>query len=82
MTVESAATFLASTILIGSGVVLGVIVLVVVNNIFAKYWKPVKIWMPHYFDTSHRFATPEEIAKIAPHLEDEKQNVITKGETK
>jgi hypothetical protein len=76
MTVESASTFLASTILVGSGIILGVIVLVIINNIFAKYWKPVKIWMPYYFDAPQRFVTPEEAAKITPTLE--KENVITK----
>lgn len=72
MTVDSASTFLASTILVGSGIVLGVIVLVIINNIFAKYWKPVKIWMPHYFGESPRFATAEEIAKIAPTIDAKK----------
>lgn len=69
MTVESAATFLASTILVGAGAVLVCIVLVVINNIFSKFWKPVKLWIPSYLHEHPRFATPEEMEKIAPHLD-------------
>ena len=69
MTVDSASTFLASTILIGSGVILLCIVLVIINNIFSKFWKPVTIWLPNYMHEPHRFATHDEIEKIAPHLD-------------
>ena len=69
MTVESASTFLVATILSGLGFVIICIVLVVVNNIFAKYWKPVNlaVWLPKSFSAEPpRFATPEELEKIAP----------------
>jgi hypothetical protein len=69
MTVESASTFLASTILVGSGVVLLCIILVIINNIFSKFWKPVRIWLPNYMTEPNRFATHEEIEKIAPHFD-------------
>jgi hypothetical protein len=69
MTVESASTFLASTILVGSGVILLCIILVIINNIFSKFWKPVRIWLPNYMTEPHRFATHEEIEKIAPHFD-------------
>lgn len=69
MTVESASTFLAATILSGMGFVIICVVLVVVNNIFAKYWKPVNlaVWLPKSFSAEPtRFATPEELEKITP----------------
>jgi hypothetical protein len=69
MTVESATTFLAATILSGLGFVIICVVLVVVNNIFAKYWKPVNlvVWLPKAFSAEPtRFATQEELEKIAP----------------
>lgn len=71
MTVDQASNFLASTILTGLGVLLVVIVVVIINNILNKYWKPVKIWLPGYIAEPQRFATPEEIQRIAPHLEEE-----------
>ncbi len=77
MTVESASTFLVATILSGLGFVIICIVLVVVNNIFAKYWKPVNlaVWLPKSFSVEPaRFATPEELEKIAPTF-DEKVKV-------
>jgi hypothetical protein len=41
-----------------------------INNILSKHWKPVKIWLPHYFGEPQRFATEEEVARIAPTLEE------------
>jgi len=77
MTVESATTFLAATILSGLGFVIICVVLVVVNNIFSKYWKPVNLalWLPKSFSAEPpRFATQEELERIAPTL-DEKVKV-------
>jgi predicted small integral membrane protein len=42
MDIDSAATFLASSILLGLGFIVVGIVLLVINNIFHKYWKPVQ----------------------------------------
>ena len=44
-----------------------------INNILSKYWKPVKIWMPHYFMETQRFATAEEVANIDPIMNNEKK---------
>jgi len=49
MTIEQSAVFLASTILTGLGIVLVGIVVIVLNNLFSKYWKPVKFWLPEAF---------------------------------
>jgi len=44
MDMDTAATFLAGSILIMMGFVVVVIGIVIINNIFSRYWKPVK-WM-------------------------------------
>jgi hypothetical protein len=44
MDMDQAAVFLAGSILTMLGFVIVVIGIVVINNIFHKYWKPVK-WM-------------------------------------
>ena len=72
MTVDSASTFLAATILSGVGFVIICVVLVVVNNIFAKYWKPVNlaVWLPKSFSMEPtRFATQDELERITPTLD-------------
>ena len=69
MTVDSASTFLVATILSGLGFVIICVALVVINNIFAKYWKPVNlaVWLPKAFSVEPtRFVTPEELEKITP----------------
>ena len=42
MTVDSAATFFVGMILIGLGVIVIAMVILLLNNLFSKYWKPVK----------------------------------------
>ena len=80
MDVDSAATFLAGSILFGTGFVFIGIVIVTLNNIFHKYWKPVQ-WsiFPRWVDQPpSRFMTQEEAEKIAPTLDTnpkEKNNV-------
>jgi len=48
MTVDSAATFFVSSILIGFGVIIIAIILLTLNNLFSMFWKPVKwnVYMP------------------------------------
>lgn len=41
MEINSAASFLVETILIGLGFCVVTIVVIFINNMFAKYWKPV-----------------------------------------
>jgi hypothetical protein len=43
MTVESASTFLVSSLLLMIGFIIIVIAIVIINNILHKYWKPLKI---------------------------------------
>ena len=63
MDVENAANILAGSILTGLAFIVFVIVIVIINNIFSKFWKPVK-WVK-YEDRfpSARFVTEEELAK-------------------
>jgi len=74
MEIDSSAEFLVGSVLMGLGFCVLAIALVFINNVFAKYWKPVKIWVPKYMDNTvpPRFATDEEMRNIAPHLDDEK----------
>ena len=76
MDVEVAATMLAGSILTGLAFVTFVITVVIINNIIAKYWKPVRIFTAdsfHPFNQTPRYATEEELARIAPHLDDKKE---------
>ena len=80
MELESAAEFLVGSILIGLGAITLTIAAVTINNILAKYWKPVKLWTPKWMDFPNangtRFMTPEEEAeynkRVAPTLDDTK----------
>ena len=48
MTVDSAATFFVASILTGFGVITITGVLLLVNNLFSRFWKPIKwnVYMP------------------------------------
>jgi hypothetical protein len=72
MTIESASNFLVGSIMYTIALVVIIAGATFINNIISKYWKPVKIWLPHYFTEPQRFATQEEVAKIAPTLDEKK----------
>lgn len=66
MTIEQASTFLVGSILTMLGFIIVVGGVVIINNIFHKYWKPVRFltedsWT--VFGTQPRFASPEELEK-------------------
>jgi hypothetical protein len=65
MDVDTAATVLAGSILTGLAFVVFVIAAVVINNIIAKYWKPVRLFTADswHFNPPARFAEPQEIEK-------------------
>ena len=75
MDMDQAAVFLSGSILTAIGFVVVIIAVVFVNNILHKYWKPVRIFTADSFNVNppQRFATPEEIERIAPHLDDKKE---------
>ena len=63
MDMDVAAVFLSSSILIGLGIIAIAIGVLVINNLFAKYWKPVQ-WsiIPEALRMPPtRFADPHEI---------------------
>jgi hypothetical protein len=43
MTIEQAAVFLSASILLSIGAIVLIAMIVIVNNIFHKYWKPITI---------------------------------------
>ena len=67
MNIEQSAMFLASSILVGLGTIVLIIMVLVINNLFAKFWKPVDM-SKHIFPNSHalekglnsRFANAKE----------------------
>jgi len=70
MDVDNAAEILAGSILTGLALVIIVITIVVINNIFSKYWKPIK-WVK-YDNMPPRFASQEELDRIAPSIGEHK----------
>jgi hypothetical protein len=71
MDMDQAAVFLAGSILTALGFVVLVAGIVAINNIISKYWKPVKIFSADSWNLNPpvRYATEEELAKIAPTIE-------------
>ena len=68
---DQAAVFLAGSILTALGFIVVVAAIVAVNNIISKYWKPVRIFSADSWNLNPpvRYATEDELAKIAPKLE-------------
>ena len=76
MDMDQAAVWLAGSILFALGLIAIVAGIVVVNNIISKYWKPVRIFTHDSWSAINppvRYATEAELAKVAPHLADEKR---------
>ena len=63
MDVESAATFVVGSILICSGLIVTCLTIVLLNNIFAKFWKPIKFTILDPFKIPHntRFIDESEL---------------------
>lgn len=74
MDMDQAAVFLAGSILTALGLIALVAGIVAVNNIIAKFWKPVRIFTADSWNINppERFASQDELARVAPHL-DQKQ---------
>lgn len=47
MEINSAAMFLASSLLIGCGTLFIAVCIVILNNLFYKFWKPIKLVAYH-----------------------------------
>jgi hypothetical protein len=66
MNIEQASNFLISSILFSLAIVVLVIAITVINNIFYKYWKPIKLtyYMPGFGDNHYYNSNAE--SKIEP----------------
>ena len=62
MTMDQAAVFLASSILVGLAAILIFAVILIINNLLHKYWKPFNLY--RIVDPNVRFAEPQELEKI------------------
>lgn len=69
MSMDQAATFLASSILIMLAAIIIIAGILIVNNLLNKYWKPINIFTP---DSWKGFNPPHYI------IESEKANKDTK----
>lgn len=66
MDVDTAATFLASSILMSIGFgAIGVVVLAL-NNLFSKFWRPTgfTLWPAHWNHTEYKFVDPDDVGKV------------------
>jgi cytochrome b561 len=74
MDMDNAAAFLAGSILYAIGLIVILIAVVVANNIIHKFWKSFGwTFTPHWFNDTPRFASHEELNRVAPHLDDKDQ---------
>jgi hypothetical protein len=69
---ESAAVFMSASILMTIGVVVIMIGVIIVNNLFDKYWKPVKMFKYEYRPVYYRQDEPvSDVDKtVEPKMED------------
>jgi hypothetical protein len=72
---DQAAVFLAGSILTALGFIVVVISIVIINNIIAKFWKPVKLFTADSWNINppERFASQEELNRVAPNIEQHKK---------
>ena len=59
MTIDQASTFLVGSMLTVLGFIIIFVGVIVVNNLLAKYWKPVKLWKFESYPPSVVFQQPE-----------------------
>ncbi len=67
MNMDSAAIFLASSILLALGFVALIIAVVFINNVLHKYWKPVNLFTPDSwkaFNPPPQFMNKEDVDKM------------------
>lgn len=70
MDLDNASAFMLGTIGYGVGILVLVAVVVAINNLVANYWKPIRIFTADSWSINPpaRFAHDDEVAKIAPTL--------------
>jgi hypothetical protein len=69
---ESAAVFMSASILMTIGIVVIVMGIIIVNNLFDRYWKPVKMFKYEYKPVYYRQDEPvAEVDKtVEPRMEE------------
>lgn len=72
MDLDNAAAFMLGTVGYGSGVIILVAVVVTINNIISKYWKPIRIFTADswHINPPVSFVNEDEAARVAPTLDD------------
>jgi hypothetical protein len=81
MDMDQAAVFLGGSILTMLGFVVVVAGIVAINNIFSRYWKPVRLFTPDSwkgFQPPSVFVNQEELNRIAPEFEKNQTNKASK----
>jgi len=74
MDIDSAAVWLAGSILVMLGFIIVTIGIVAINNILHTYWKPVKLFTPDSwkgFQPPQQFIHEREFERVAPTFEKE-----------
>lgn len=73
MSMESAAIFMAGSILVTLGFLVIVIGVIIVNNLIEKYWKPVRLFKYEYHPVYFEQDSKEVVSKtIEPSFSEEK----------
>lgn len=72
MDLDNAAAFMLGTVGYGIGVIVLVAVVVAINNIVSKYWKPIRIFTADSWNINPptRFVTEEELSRVTPVFND------------
>jgi hypothetical protein len=83
MDMDNAASILAGSILTGLAIIIGIATIVAINNILHRFWKPVNFgyFVPRSMTDSslpNRFATEEELNKIAPEFDTTSTTTVVK----
>jgi len=69
MTMDHAAIFLASSILVMLAAIVWVVAVLVVNNLIHRYWKPLRI----FTEDSWHFNPPEKAYRLPEDSEEKKK---------
>jgi len=64
MDIDNAANILAGSILTGLAILVAVVLIVLINNILHRFWKPLGWFNSWHSTTPGRFATEEELKTI------------------
>ena len=73
---DQAAVFLAGSILTMLGFIVVIAGVIAINNLLHKFWKPVRVFTSDSWaamNPPHRFASQDELNRIAPQLEKEEK---------